>query len=107
MSTAFRPALLPLLLLLCSCSGQPEHSASREQKMAERRAKAERLAKQPPKRIAYRFDNGELVVIDIATVGDGGLQDSQKCFLWRDAEFKAASLQCPSTATGDLPDSLP
>jgi hypothetical protein len=43
MSTAFRPALVPLLLLLCSCSGQPEHTASREQKMAERRGKAERL----------------------------------------------------------------
>jgi hypothetical protein len=104
MSTAFRPALLPLLLLLCSCSGQPEHSASREQKMAERRAKAERLAKQPPKQITYRFDNGELVVIDIATVGDGGLQDSQKCFLWRDAEFKTASLQCPSDTAGVIGD---
>jgi hypothetical protein len=59
---------------------------------------------QPPKRTVYRFENGELVVLDIATVVDGGFADTQKCFLWRDTQIGAASLQCPGSASADLPD---
>lgn len=55
--------------------------------------------KAAPKRIkpaitgskTIKLDSGEMVVVD--------LPDYQRCYVWRDIEFKTASLQCPSDAT--------
>lgn len=82
--------------LLVACSDTPERSVRVNRKQA-----AQSLADQPPKRSVYRFESGELTVLDIATTV-GGYADSQRCFLWRDAEFRTASLQCPNDSPGDL-----
>jgi hypothetical protein len=90
-----RVLLLLAALLLAACdSGKPlPNRASRKQA-------AQAAADQQPARHVYRFDSGELHVLDVNTV-TGGFADSQKCFLWRDSEFKTASLQCPSS--GEMP----
>lgn len=97
--------LVWIAVLLCAgCSDSPPEKPRVK-------VNTQARADQPPKRTIYRFDEGQLVVLDIATVGPGGYADSQKCFLWRDAEFRTASLQCPNDAPGELertpPDTHP
>jgi hypothetical protein len=98
----FRWILLAALLVGCS-QAAPERDVKAE-KRAHRLEAARTAAAQLPKRTVYRFDDGELVVLDIATVVDGGFADTQKCFLWRDTQMGTASLQCPASASADLPD---
>lgn len=95
--------LAPLLLVfLYGCNEAPaEPSVS---KAAQRRQAAQALADQPPKQTVYHLAHGDLIVLDIATVMPGGNPDSQKCFVWRDTEYKAATLQCPAYSEGDVPD---
>lgn len=96
-----------LVLLLVGCSGEVHQDDARATKRAAQQQAARALADQPPKVKVYRLDAGELTVIDTATVSEGGFPDSQKCFLWRDSEYRTASLQCPAAASGDLPDVTP
>lgn len=90
-----------LLALLAGCS---QGEATHADKMNARRQAAHALADQPPKQTVYHLEAGQLIVLDIATVMEGGVADSQKCFIWRDAEYKTASIQCPGGALGDVPD---
>lgn len=85
--------VLLVCALLASCSEPHERATLRVDR--------KKAADQAPKRSVYRFESGELVVLDVPTT-IGGYADSQKCFLWRDQEFKAASLQCPNDSPGDL-----
>lgn len=101
-SSQLSKTLLLVVLFLPACSGSPEQGSSIAQRKATRRAAAERLANREPTRHTYPFGNGELVVMDVPIVAQGGFADSQKCFLWRDAEFKTASLQCPNDSLGEL-----
>ena len=87
-----------VILLAAGCSDSPQ-----EKPRVQRKVDAQALADQPPKRKTYQFEEGQLVVLDIATVGPRGVADSQKCFLWRDAEFRTASLQCPNDSPGEDP----
>jgi hypothetical protein len=98
--------VLLTVALLVGCSQAAERD-TRVDRSEARRTAAKALAAQPPVRQVYRFDNGELVVMDIATVTERGLADSQKCFLWRDQELKSASLQCPADTPGNLPTFSP
>lgn len=50
---------------------------------------------------SYRFDGSELKVIEVPVKDGSGFVDMQRCFVWRDAEFKSATLSC-----GQMPDVL-
>jgi hypothetical protein len=57
---------------------------------------------QPPKKrldvaeTTHNMARGELVVIEVPVAGVKRITEHQTCFLWRDSEFKTASLQCPN-----------
>lgn len=89
---------LILALVLAGCSDAPADVPRRT--MNERRNDAIAISKQPPQQTSHQLRNGELIVLDVPVVVAPGFSDVQKCFLWRDSEFKTASLQCPSEATG-------
>ena len=76
---------------------------NREQKLAEERryesaqkAKVARQMAAPIERNRHKVGANELVVIEVPTV-EAPLANHVRqttCFVWRDAEFKTASLQC-------------
>ena len=58
----------------------------------------EGLAKTPTPR-TYRIDGNELKVIDVPVLDSTGLLDVQRCFVWRDQEFRSSTLSC-----GQMPE---
>jgi hypothetical protein len=44
----------------------------------------------------HNIERGELVVMEVPITGSKRITEHQTCFLWRDSEFKTASLQCPN-----------
>ena len=78
------------------------------------RVKAAELASiQPPRQRIHHMPTGDMVVIDVPVVLYSGFADVQRCFIWRDTEFKTAAMQCPADASApplavpDLPESTP
>jgi len=64
-------------------------------------------AKTRPERIAealqtkasvrvHKLNGNQMLVVDTPTVDKYGYVDVRRCFVWRDAEFKTSSMQCPS-----------
>lgn len=39
-------------------------------------------------------DGNELIVIEVPSEGIAGIPESASCFVWRDKEFKSASIAC-------------
>lgn len=87
---------LTMVLALAACSGEPAKPVkTKQQRMAEAEAV---LSKTPASRV-YRIDGNELRVIDVPVLGLLGSVEHQRCFVWRDVEFRAATLSC-----GQMPD---
>lgn len=84
-------------LLGCSDApaGKPKRSAQ------DRRDAAEAALSQTPTPRSYRFDGNELKIIDVPVKDGAGFIDTQRCFVWRDAEFRSATLSC-----GQMPEVL-
>lgn len=57
---------------------------------------------QPDSR-AYQVRSGELIVIDVPIGGNARYSESQKCFVFRDTEFRTASMQCPNESVEVTP----
>lgn len=90
-----------IAVLLAGCSGEPSKPVRPYKTLAERKALAqEGLAKTPTPR-TYRIDGNELKVIDIPVVDASGLAEVQRCYVWRDQEFRSSTLSC-----GQMPEIL-
>ena len=91
---------LAALLVASSCSDSPSQPPAKPRvTKAERAAATEAaLAKTPiPRR--YKIDGHDLLVIDVPMRESyGDTLEIQRCFVWRDAEFKVATLSCPHEA---------
>lgn len=77
----------------------------RQQLVAENGA---RLNKGPVLR-THKVEGGEFKVVDMPVSGFGGLTvRNQQCIVWRDAEYRTATMSCPhppeSTLDRDGPD---
>ena len=84
-----RLLLVALVLVGCSADAQKPPRTAKDRKEA-----AElQLAKTPIPR-TYRYADGELKVLDVPVADTSGFVDRQRCFLWRDTEFKTATLSC-------------
>lgn len=75
--------LLILVALLAGCSDK-----------AVKPIKA--LAISEPAAKSYSLPNGSLTTIQVPVITMGDVRESQTCFLWRDSEYKTATLQCPN-----------
>ena len=52
-----------------------------------------------PVPMTYDINANQLLVIKVPTKDVAtGVLEYQTCFVWRDAEYKAATLQCPSAS---------
>lgn len=95
-----------LAVTLCAavvaCSeAKPQGSRSTRQ---ERIAGAERAVSATPEPRTYRIDGHQLLVLDFPVKDSAGFLDRQRCFVWRDAEYRTASLSCTPGEPAALPD---
>jgi hypothetical protein len=89
-----RCTLLALVIVLAGCGEAVPKTAP--QARHERREAAEAQAARTPAPLVYRYADGELRSFDVPTLAPGSaLIETQKCFVWRDQEFKTASISCP------------
>lgn len=86
---------LLLLALLAGCSDPPDTKPAKRDRQ---RAAQEAMAK-PPVTKFYRIGENALQVIELPVQDTSGFVDIQRCFVWRDAEFRTASISC-----NQLPD---
>ena len=75
--------------LLASCA--PPAQPSRREVAAKTPA-----AMAVPATSRHPLEGGELHVINVPVSARGRHTEHQTCFIWRDQEFKTASLQCPN-----------
>jgi hypothetical protein len=91
--------VLLTVALLAGCVDAPAGSPKRSTQ--DRREAAEAAFAKTPEPRSYRFDGNELKIIDVPVKDSSGFIDSQRCFVWRDAEFRSATMSC-----GQMPDVL-
>lgn len=89
-----RGLCLFVVVALAGC-GEPAPPMSAAKK-ASRQEKAESALSVNPVPRSYRFDGNELKVIEVPVKDGSGFVDTQRCFVWRDQEFKTASISCES-----------
>ena len=91
--------LIPVCLvaLLAGCSDRESRPLpSTQEKRAARIAKAEAAMAITPFPKVYRFDSGELRVMAVPVKDSLGYVEAQRCFIWRDAEYRTSSISCPA-----------
>lgn len=88
-----RVVLIGLVLLLAACGAAEAERPRRTTK--ERQEAAEVLLQRAPVPRVYRYAEGELRVLEVPVKdATGGFVDLQRCFLWRDTEFRSATVSC-------------
>lgn len=92
-----RLTLVLSLVALQGCGEAPAAGSRRTPK--DRQDAAEVKLSRTPVPRSYRFDGNELKVIEVPVKDSDGFVDMQRCFVWRDQEFKSATLSC-----GQQPD---
>lgn len=85
----------------CGDPAPPTTSA----RAAQRQERAEKALSTTPVPRSYRFDGNELKVIEVPVKDGSGFVDSNRCYIWRDQEFKTASISCESRPEIALSDS--
>jgi len=98
-----RGLLLIVVVALAGC-GEPPAPTTAARK-ASRQEKADKALSTTPVPRSYRFDGNELKVIEVPVKDGSGFVDTQRCFVWRDQEFKTASISCESRPEIALSDS--
>ena len=99
----WRVLLLLALLPLAGCNEAPAENVKVDKRAARISASEESLAKTPPLR-TYRYDSGQLLVLEIPFKDSDGFLETHRCLIWRDSEFKSSTLSCPHSAPDFLPD---
>ena len=83
---------LVLTLALIGCTQeQPKANALKRERIEAAKA----IAEKPPQPRTYMIQGNQLVVVEVASA-DRGFVDMQKCYIWRDQEYKTSSISCPS-----------
>lgn len=86
--------LICLAALAAGCDDGRAQADVRKQRQAERQEAAEAALARTPEARTYRFDGNELKVIETPVRDATGYVDVQRCFVWRDQEFKTAAISC-------------
>lgn len=93
----YRLILIAVALVVAGCGDTVAEKPrlSRQQ----REEAAQLLLSKTPKPQVYHLDGNELKVIEVPVRDSTGHVEFQRCFLWRDQEFKTSTLSC-----GQMPD---
>lgn len=95
------PKLWPLLILLAvaGCSNNTGEAPATSKASREKRLeKSEVALSKTPVPRTYTIQGNQLQVLNIPVLNDSGFVEMQRCVVWRDAEFKTASISCPQQA---------
>lgn len=93
--------LMLAALVLVGCSPGNDPAEARKARQLQRQEASEAVLSKTPDARTYRYDGNELKVIEVPVRDAAGFVDIQRCFVWRDAEFRSAALSC-----GQQPDIL-
>lgn len=97
------PAVLVLCLLVCTLSACGP-SKKEQEDVARWREESEAVAamvKAPVEPRIVQVGEHQLVVVEVP-FSEFGLLNQQRCFVWRDAEYKTASLSCEDQTRGKV-----
>jgi hypothetical protein len=87
--------LMLAALVLAGCNKQAAEKPATDA-LAQRKEAVKLQISRGPEQRAYKAGAGELVVLDIPAEGPAGLfVETQRCYIWRDAEYRTATLSCP------------
>lgn len=98
-TAGMRAAVLIACLVAVGCAPEPSKPVQQRKTLAQRRAEAPEILSKTPVPRTYRIDGSELKVLDVPVLDSMGLPDVQRCFIWRDQEFRTAALSC-----GQMPE---
>lgn len=88
--------------LLAGCADDEiPRAAARKAHTENRQAKAEAALSKTPVPRTYSMQGNQLQVVEVPVADDFGFVEMQRCFIWRDQEFKQATMSC-----GQQPDVL-
>lgn len=100
----FNGAGLVLLLAVFGCLGACDRDAGKEslaRKSAQLKSAAAANAKAaaPIAPRTIQVGQHEMLVVDVPSVEFGAFISTQRCYVWRDTEFRVASMSCPHEAS--------
>lgn len=94
--------LLAIPALLAGCADDDINTvAARKAHADKRQAKAEATLSKTPVPRTYSLQGNQLQVVEVPVADSSGFVDQQRCFVWRDQEFKSVTMSC-----GQQPDVL-
>lgn len=93
------PFAIAVIVFLAGC-GDPKPKG-RLQPDPKRVALMEKQLDGPAKSRAYAVGANQLFVVDVPVQSGRVFVERQRCFVWRDAEFKTSSLSCESNPSLD------
>lgn len=67
--------------------------------------KAEAQLAKPPVSRTYTIQGNQIQVVELPVADTSGFVDQQRCFIYRDAEFKTSSISCESRPEVVIKDS--
>lgn len=91
--------ILLVSALVAGCGDTPADKPKLSRQQREEAARL--LLSKTPEPKVYHLNGNELKVIEVPVKDSTGHVDVQRCFLWRDQEFKTSTLSC-----GQMPDVL-
>lgn len=90
---------LPALLLAgCFAADTTATADARRARAEQRQARAEVALGKTPVPRTHGIQGNQLLVIDTPVSDGSGFVENQRCFVWRDQEFKTATMSCPQQA---------
>lgn len=90
-----RIVAIGICIALCGCIGDSPPSKAKKSR-EQRKAEAQEAISRTPMPRRYAIDGNQLLVVDVPVLDPGSVYvDSQRCFVWRDAEFRTSTISCP------------
>ncbi len=76
-------------------------------KKARAKPTPEQMANSPAQSVTREINGNQIVSIQLPVIKYGAMVEVQHCIVWRDREFKTASLSCPGGTDIDLSSDAP
>lgn len=92
-----RLTTVALICLLLSACGDAKTQVTSNK--AARIEKARQLLAHKPEQTTYTLGTNQLLVIDFPVRVNDDFTDIKRCFVWRDTEFKTATMSCEQETT--------
>lgn len=89
-------AIAGLVLAVASCSNRDADKDARQAARVKRQQAALAKLDGPLQQRSWKVGQHEVVQLDVPSADRFGFVEKRRCIVWRDAEYKTASLSCDS-----------